>query len=194
LSFREDHSNFAFLQSIQKEFVDRHRAGRIKTANAYALDKNFAPTVRSAMHYHNIHHKDLRQDAKVTVLLAQVSNMRDVMGRNLHMILDRGDYLEELLDKSETASADASIFRKRARTAKRIMQRRYYFWYAVMAFIVVVFLYMSLVSMCGLKFEYCRERGGSSTDSSSSSGSNSNQGGNANNQANGNGGRRILLI
>lgn len=126
------------------------------------------------MHYHNIHHKELRQDASVKLLLAQVQDIRDVMGRNLNMILERGEKFDGLLTKSENLSKDAQVFKKKARTAKRVMQRKYYFCYAVLAFIIAVFLYMTVVSTCGVRLEYCRKaissNSGNSGDSSSSSG------------------------
>ena len=133
-----------------------HRKGRIRTANAYALDKNFGPTMRSAMHYHNIHHKELRQEEKVTRMLAQVQDIRDVMGRNLHMILERGQRFDGILAKSDKLNADADVFRKKSREAKRILQRRYYFWIAVFAVVVLFFLYIVVVGVCGAGLKRCR--------------------------------------
>lgn len=140
-----------------------HRKGRIRTANAYAMDKNFAPTMRSSMHYHNIHHKELRQEEKVKRHLAQVSDLRDVMGRNLNMILERGEKVEGLLARSDALNADAAVFRKKSRQAKRAMQRKYYFWYAVFAFVFVCFIYIVTAGICGPGLDRCKsstEQGG----------------------------------
>ena len=133
-----------------------HRKGRIRTANAYSLDKNFSPTLRSSMHYHNIHHNDLRQEEKVTRLLAQVSDIHDVIGRNLNLMLDRGEKFEGILARSENLNADAAIFRKRSRQARRTMQRRYYFWYVVFAAIIAFFIYLVTAGICGAGLERCR--------------------------------------
>ena len=135
-----------------------HRKGRIRTAHAYSLDKNFSPTLRSSMHYHNIHHKELRQDEKVTRLQAQVSNVRDVMGRNVNMILERGEKFEGILARSDALNADAAVFRKKSRQAKRAMQRKYYFWYVVFAGALVVFIYMVTAGICGAGFERCKSK------------------------------------
>lgn len=165
-----------------------HRKGRIRTANAYALDKNFAPTMRSAMHYHNVHHKELRQEEKVTRVLAQVQDIRDVMGRNLNMILERGDKFEGILAKSDQLNADADIFRKNSRQAKRILRRRYYFWYAVFAAIVIVFLYMVVAGVCGAGLQRCRR----SDDAGSSNANGGNeQGGEGGQQGDGD---KLLLF
>lgn len=169
--------NFAFLQHIQKEFVKMHRAGRIKTCNAYALDKNFAPTMRSAMHYHNINHKEIRQEERVTLMLAQVQDMRDVMGRNISMMLERGERFDNILSKSEALNKDAQIFKKNANTTKAILRRRYYFWYVVFIGIIIVFLYIVMTAVCGFDLSRCRSNanGGGGGDEQ---GGNAEQGGN----------------
>jgi vesicle-associated membrane protein 7 len=156
--------------SIEKEFIKMYRPNRIQTANAYSLSNNFSPTVRASIHYHNIHSKELRQDEAVSALLVKVENIRTVMGRNLNMILERGERFENLLTQSETLNQDAQVFKKRSKAARGMMQRRYYFTYAILVFIVGVFLYMTVVSTCGLRLEYCRasSRNNSNENSSSS--------------------------
>ena len=148
-----------------------HRKGRIRTAHAYSLDKNFAPTLRSSMHYHNIHHNELRQDEKVTRLLSQVSNIHDVMGRNLNLMLERGEKFEGILERSENLNADAAVFRKQSRQAKRAMQRKYYFYYVVLAAIIAFFIYLVTAGICGPGLERCR-----SAVANSGSGSNQQNG------------------
>lgn len=136
--------------------------------------------MRASMHYHNIHAKELRQDETVSALLVKVENIRTVMGRNLNMILERGEKFENLLTQSETLNQDAQVFKKRSKAARGMMQRRYYFTYTILVFIVAVFLYMTVVSTCGLRLEYCRasSRNSNNENSSSSSEGEVNNGGN----------------
>lgn len=154
--------------SMEKEFVKMYRPNRIQTANAYSLSNNFSPTMRSSMHYHNIHAKELRQDEAVSALLVKVENIRTVMGRNLNMILERGVKFENLLIQSENLNQDAQVFKKRSKAARGMMQRRYYFTYAILVFIVAVFLYMTVVSTCGFRLEYCRASSRNSNNENSS--------------------------
>jgi vesicle-associated membrane protein 7 len=142
---------------MQQEFTKMFRIGRINTANAYSLSNNFSPTMRTSMHYHNIHSKEIRQDDNVKSLLILAENIRTVMGRNLNMILERGEKFDKLLLKSDALNHDAQAFKKKSRQAKLLMQRKYYFWYAILAFILAVFLYMTVVSTCGIRLEYCRK-------------------------------------
>lgn len=166
--------NFTFLMNMEQEFTKMFRSGRINTANAYSLTNNFSPTMRSSMHYHNIHAKEIRQDDKVKALLIRTENIRTVMGRNLNMILERGEKFNTLLSKSEALNKDAQVFKKKSLQAKRMMQRKYYFCYAICVFVFAVFLYMTIVSTCGIRLEYCRS---ASHSSSNTSNSNSGEGG-----------------
>ena len=178
--------NFTFLMSIEQEFTKMFRSGRINTANAYSLTNNFSPTMRASMHYHNIHAKEIRQDDKVKALLIRTENIRTVMGRNLNMILERGEKFNTLLSKSEALNKDAQVFKKKSKQAKHMMQRKYYFCYAICVFVFAVFMYMTVVSTCGIRLEYCRGTSYSSSNTSNdSNNSNSGGGGETNDSENG---------
>ena len=172
--------------SIEQEFTKMFRSGRINTANAYSLTNNFSSTMRASMHYHNIHAKEIRQDDKVKALLIRTENIRTVMGRNLNMILERGEKFNTLLSKSEALNKDAQVFKKKSKQAKHMMQRKYYFCYAICVFVFAVFLYMTVVSTCGIRLEYCRGTSYSSSNTSNdSNNSNSGGGGETNDSENG---------
>lgn len=134
-----------------------HRMGRIRTANAYALDRNFSPSMRSGMHYHNIHQKDLRQEERITKLKTKVENIRTVMGRNINMVLERGEKLDDLYRKSEGMRQDVQVFKKKARKTKNIMRRKYYTTYVVLAILIALVVYIPTVVFCGLTLGRCIE-------------------------------------
>lgn len=98
------------------------------------------------------------------------------MGRNLNMILERGEKFDGLLSKSEGLAIDAKVFKKKAHITKTIMQRRYFFWYAVLLAVMTLLLYITVVTTCGLRLEYCRVSHTSSGSSSTSSGGSSSGG------------------
>jgi vesicle-associated membrane protein 7 len=149
------------------------------------MDQNFSPMIRSTMHYHNIHHNEIKQDEKVKNLLAKVENIRDVMGRNIHMLLQRGEKFDDILAKSDKLNMDAQVFKKNAKHTKQILCRRYYFTCAVLSFIILALLYMSLVGVCGFDLSRCKNKGQS--NSYNTNNFDNNAGGNAqgNNDAGG---------
>jgi Synaptobrevin len=142
-------SNFAFLQQIQTEFAKQNRWRRISTANAYALDKTFAPNFRSAIHYYNSNHSKLRQDDKIRALTAKVEDMKAVMGRNIELSLQRAAKLESMIEKTDEMQMATQVFYKKAKVVKKQRVRKLYRVYITLAAVVVGLLYFLLVPYCG---------------------------------------------
>lgn len=133
------------------------------------------------MHYHNIHHKEIRQDEKVNKLVSKVQDIRVLMGRNLNMILERGEKFEGLLTRSEDLSKDAQVFKKKAKTAKYMMMRKYYYWSAALMALLVFIIYLITIATCGMRLQHCRREGdnnNSNEESDSSNGEDNNNGDN----------------
>jgi hypothetical protein len=123
------------------------------------MDKEFSATIRSTMHYYNINHKRLSRDQQVERLLAQVEDMKTVLGRNLHLMLEREGKLDRLLEKSEIARQDSMVFKKRSIQLKNQNRARHSKVYALLAGLILVIFYTILTSACGFRFQYCRAHG-----------------------------------
>ncbi len=93
-------------------------------------------------------------------VLAQVQDLKKVMGRNLHLMLRRGENLDQLVAKSEQTQQEAQIFRKRANELKVLQQRMMYC--GITTGMMVVLVYVLVVGFCGFGLEYCRVRKSSS--------------------------------
>lgn len=141
---------------MQQEFCRQYRPGRIKTANAYAFDRNFKPTLRSAMHFHNMNHTSIASEERVQSLRVQVNRMKEVMGMHIQLLLERGDDLSRLSRKSDAMQEDVSIFRRNASRNRRRQARRMYLTVAAGAFIVIVLLILLSLGICGVGYRYCR--------------------------------------
>jgi hypothetical protein len=152
------------LQALALEFSKAYTKRRIKKCNAYAMDKEFGTTVRSTMHYYNTNHKRLSRDQQVERLLAQVEDMKTVLGRNLHLLLEREDKLNRLVEKSEMARRDSMVFKKRSIILKDQYRVRNNKFYALLAGLIIVIFYTILTAACGVRFQYCRANG-NGTDS-----------------------------
>lgn len=154
---RDQKVSFAFLDAMQAEFHKIYRnPTRIANANAYAFQKAFTPNIRAQMHYHNTNHTSIAQEDRVRDLLAQVSDMKGVMGRNITLLLDRGDSLQRLSDKSQMALSDASVFRKQAQYHRNRQMRRYYVSVFFTLLAISFFIFILSVSICGVGLKHCR--------------------------------------
>lgn len=157
---RDQKVNFAFLQQIQTEFAKVNRPRRISTANAYAMDKSFAPNFRTALHYYNVNHGKLCKEEKVSKLFAQVEDMKDVMGRNIRLSMQRAGNLEKMLKVSEEMEAETQVFYKKSKVNKKRRQRKHGRVYMTIGFMGVAVVYLLLVCICGWKLD-CKANLGS---------------------------------
>lgn len=155
---RDQKVNFAFLEHVEKEFRRLHKPNRIKDANAYSLDATFKPNVRDAMHHYNTNHKSLAREESVQNVMAKVQDLKEVMNRNINLLLERGNQLDELLDKSDLLQQDAKVFKKKSRVMLRQQSRRYYLRVVIIVCIVAVLSFLASIGICGVGYKYCRAK------------------------------------
>uniref|UniRef100_A0A7R9WY67 V-SNARE coiled-coil homology domain-containing protein n=1 Tax=Craspedostauros australis TaxID=1486917 RepID=A0A7R9WY67_9STRA len=153
---RKQKVNFAFLQAISKDFKAKYSTRKVKKAHAYAMDKDFAPTVRSVMHYYNTNHNELSRNQQIEKLKAQVEDLGDIMGRNLNLLLEREVKFDRLVDKSEQMKRDSLVFKKRAKKVKRQTMWKSYKLSILIGLFCVFSLYSILTAACGFTFEKCK--------------------------------------
>jgi Synaptobrevin len=149
-------SAFACLETIAESFLKLYGAGRIKRATVRGMQKVFEPTIRSHMHHHNMNAKKLAYDSKVLQIQTQVVSVESAMGRNLDLLVRRGNALEKLHRQSVSLEQDAAIFKKKSKVLKRTQQQKYY---CVSAGCLVVLLFVSyvlVVTFCGIGLTHCR--------------------------------------
>jgi len=168
---RDQKVNFHFLEHLHGEFTRLYRPWRINGANAYAFDKNFSPSLRSAMHYHNVNHRELARDQKVQALLAQVEDFKDVMGRNINILMENSQKATALMSMSTEMQHDAQVFKKRSSALKNMEKRRNCLNLAFGAGVVLVLLYVFVLSICGARLEQCQAPSNSNGGGGGSAGS-----------------------
>jgi hypothetical protein len=146
---------------VKTEFTSLYKEQRIEKANAYGLDKDFSPHLRSAMHYYNSNSERLRREAKVENLVKQIESMKTVMGRNINLALERGENLQMLADKSDQMRRDTQVFKKRGSHLKKTMmwQNTKYSFFLGGLVVGLVWLFVSCI--CGLNFSRCIPKQGS---------------------------------
>jgi hypothetical protein len=154
---RQQKVNFGFLQSLAKDFGARYSTRRIKNANSYSLDKDFKPVMRSTMHHYNVHRKDImRQEHRnIDQMMAQVEDLKNVLGRNLNLLLEKDQHIDSLMDKAVQARQDSMIFKKKSIRAKRSFAMKSYKMWFIICFSLAIFLYFIIMSACGFRFKYC---------------------------------------
>lgn len=176
---------FLFLHHAKDEFRSLYKERKIEKANAYGLNKDFGPHLRSAMHYYNTNREKLARDAQVADLQDQIESMKMVMGRNINLLLQKGEQLDMLVDKvrdfsnpslarrymwvcfftadctylsnlqSNQMMDDTSVFKKRSGQLKSQMRWRYYKNSCLCSVLAFVAIWFFLSCACGFNFSRC---------------------------------------
>ncbi|KAL7209696.1 hypothetical protein ACSBR1_031288 [Camellia fascicularis] len=96
----------AFLERVKEDFNKRYGGGKAATAVAKGLNKEFGSKLKEHMQYCVDHPEEINKLAKVK---AQVSEVKGVMMENIEKVLDRGEKIELLVDKTENLRSQVSL-------------------------------------------------------------------------------------
>ncbi|KAG4909689.1 hypothetical protein JHK87_055805 [Glycine soja] len=119
----------AFLERVKDEFSKKYGGGKAATASANSLNREFGPKLKQQMQYCVDHPEEINKLAKVK---AQVSEVKGVMMENIEKarliykmallrVLDRGEKIEMLVDKTDNLRSQAQDFRTQGTKVKRKM-------------------------------------------------------------------------
>ncbi|XP_040949749.1 vesicle-associated membrane protein 721 isoform X2 [Gossypium hirsutum] len=97
----------AFLERVKEDFVSKYGSGKAATAPANSLNKEFGPKLKEHMQYCVEHPEEISKLAKIK---SQVSEVKGVMMENIEKVLDRGEKIELLVDKTENLHQQAQDF------------------------------------------------------------------------------------
>ena len=84
-------------------------------------------------------------------LKGEIAEVKDVMRNNINKVLERGEKIELLVDKSEALAESATVFHKRAKTLKWAMCRENAKLWAIIIFVVVAVITVIVLVACGGK-------------------------------------------
>ncbi|XP_027104736.1 vesicle-associated membrane protein 727-like [Coffea arabica] len=128
---------FVFLERVKDDFKKQYGAS-IKTDGshpladddddddlfqdrfsiAYNLDREFGPRLKEHMQYCMNHPDEM---SKLSKLKAQITEVKGIMMDNIEKVLDRGEKIELLVDKSENLQFQADTFQRQGRQLRRKM-------------------------------------------------------------------------
>ncbi|KAB2623191.1 vesicle-associated membrane protein 726 [Pyrus ussuriensis x Pyrus communis] len=108
----------AYLERIKDDFNKRYGGGKAATAVANGLNREFGPKLKDHMKYCVDHPEEINKLAKVK---AQVTEVKGVMMENIEKVLDRGEKIELLVDKTDNLRSQAQDFRTQGTKMKRKM-------------------------------------------------------------------------
>ena len=145
---------FAFLDDIKKAW--RERFGSVEqSALAFSLNDMFAPVLKQRLEYFNTN----PNADKIQQVQNQIESVKDIMIENIDRVLERGEKIELLVDKTDRLNQQAFNFEKSSRSLKNAMLCRKIRNYTIMAIIIALIIFFIAAMVCGLDFKKCQSKG-----------------------------------
>lgn len=142
---------FAFLDDIHQRFV-RTYGRAVLSAQAYAMNDDFSRVLSQQMDYYS---NDPNSD-RINRLKGEMGQVRTVMIENIDKVLERGDRLELLVDKTANIQTNTLRFRKQTRRFRTTVWWRNVKLTIALILLLLVIVYVVLAFVChGITLPTC---------------------------------------
>uniref|UniRef100_A0A0E0D8G0 V-SNARE coiled-coil homology domain-containing protein n=1 Tax=Oryza meridionalis TaxID=40149 RepID=A0A0E0D8G0_9ORYZ len=167
----------AFLDRVKDDFTKRYAGGKAATAAANSLNRDFGSKLKEHMQYCVDHPEEISKLAKVKAQVsevkgvmmeniekycvdhpeeisklakvkAQVSEVKGVMMENIEKVLDRGEKIELLVDKTENLRSQAQDFRQAGTQVRRKMWLQNMKIKLIVLGIIIALILIIILSVC----------------------------------------------
>ena len=147
---------YAFLQDVKDRFVAQYGTEEPLQAIAFAMNEEFSPVIQERMDFYNSDEADKTID-NIGAVKSQIEDVKSVMVQNIEKVLERGEKIELLVDKTDRLNQQAFRFESSSRNLRRAMYWRQMRCYAGLGLAVVFLIFFARASMCGgISFHHCR--------------------------------------
>lgn len=99
---------FAFLEDVMSLWREKFRSIE-QTALAFSLNDAFSPVLKQRIDYYSTNQSTTDN---ITRVQAQIESVKDVMVENIEKVLERGEKIELLVDKTDKLNQQAYKFER----------------------------------------------------------------------------------
>eukprot|EP00547_Thalassionema_nitzschioides_P003971 CAMPEP_0194203462 /NCGR_PEP_ID=MMETSP0156-20130528/3228_1 /TAXON_ID=33649 /ORGANISM="Thalassionema nitzschioides, Strain L26-B" /LENGTH=226 /DNA_ID=CAMNT_0038929215 /DNA_START=25 /DNA_END=705 /DNA_ORIENTATION=- len=148
---------YAFLTDMKEQFVAQFGTETPQTAIAFSLNDQFCNVIAERMEFYNSDSADLTVD-NIGGVKAQIEEVKGVMVQNIEKVLERGEKIELLVDKTDRLNQQAFKFESSSRTLRRSLWWKKMRCYIFISAMAVIIIYFAAASACGgIHFDKCRK-------------------------------------
>jgi len=142
---------FAFLEDVKNRFKSAY-GDRGRTAMAYGMNEEFSRVLSRQMDYYS---NNPGAD-RINEVRGEIAAVKDVMVHNIEKVLERGERMELLVDKTDSLNQQAFQFKKKSTQLKRAMWWKNTKLMLLLVFIVLAVLFFIIWIACGIPaFQNC---------------------------------------
>ncbi|KAJ6811104.1 vesicle-associated membrane protein 727-like [Iris pallida] len=154
---------FVFLERVKDDFMKRYGSSINENPHpladeddddlfedrfsiAYQLDREFGPVLKEHMQYCINHPEEM---GKLSKLKTQIMEVKGIMMDNIEKVLDRGEKIELLVDKTENLQFQADSFQRQGRQLRRKMWLENLRFKLMVAGVLIVLVLIIWLMACG---------------------------------------------
>ncbi|PRP80471.1 synaptobrevin domain-containing protein [Planoprotostelium fungivorum] len=143
---------FAFLEDLQKRFHSTY-GEHAKMAHSYSLNSDMSKIMKSLMEKYS----STTEVDKINKIKNEIDETKNVMVANIEKVLERGERIELLVDKTEDLNRNALQFKKSSTALKRAMWFKNVKLMAAIIITVLIIIFIIVLASCGgFTFSKCR--------------------------------------
>ncbi|KAJ3056226.1 Vesicle-associated membrane protein [Rhizophlyctis rosea] len=144
---------FAFLEDIARRF-ENHYGERAHSAIAYGLNE-FSKTIAQLMEFYSSN----PGSDKLRQVQGEIDQVKDVMVHNIEKVLERGERIDILVDKTDNLNQASFAFKKRSTALRRAMWWKNTKLMVILVAVIIFLIYFLISTHCGFpSWSYCRVR------------------------------------
>eukprot|EP00794_Sanderia_malayensis_P012782 gene12782-14093_t len=136
---------YGFLHEIKRRFTSGALKIRAMTCNAYELRRDFGQVLSTQLTKFNRGDGTDAGIESIRKVQKEVDEVKGVMTKNIEKVLERGERLDILIEKTEDLEASAASFKKSARKV-----RNKYWWQNTRNCILLIFVILVLLGVIAL--------------------------------------------
>ena len=144
-------ATFDFLEDVKTSWRQAFVSVE-QTALAFSLNEAFSPVLSAKMAYYS----DDPDSDNIAMVQKRIESVKDVMVDNIDKVLERGEKIELMVDKTEQLNASAYKFEKQSRSLKNDLWCRGFRNKLIIACVIGLVILFICVMACGLDFHQCR--------------------------------------
>lgn len=145
---------YAFLQDIKDKFFGQYGREAPLKAIAFSMNEQFSKVIGARMDYFNSDNPSIDGIENVK---NQIDEVKDVMVQNIEKVLERGEKIELLVDKTDRLNQQAFRFESTSRNLRRSLWWKKLRTASCVAALVLLLIFLASASLCGgLSFHKCK--------------------------------------
>ena len=140
---------FTFLEDVRSRFTATYGI-RAQTAIAFAMSEDFGRTLQKQMEHYNSSASD-----SLAAVTTKLDDVKNIMVQNIEMVLERGEKLELLVDKTDRLRTESFKFEKSSKELRLAMLWRRVQLYVMIFCILAIIIWLISSVICGFDYSKC---------------------------------------